>query len=113
MTQTNPAAVEHKVYTTLNTEGYHSSCPCGWTAYAPALYESAVACAEHEDYVKEMSTLADQIAPPMTGAEHRTTTRQLPGGPIEVRCSCGQWGGVAPSYPAAEKSATQHRDSAR
>lgn len=45
-------------------------------------------------------------------AEHRTTITQLPGGPIEVRCSCGQWSGTAPSVEAAERDAAAHRRTA-
>jgi hypothetical protein len=41
--------------------------------------------------------------------EHRTTVRQLPGGPVEARCSCGQWSGVAPSSADAERDAAEHR----
>lgn len=41
--------------------------------------------------------------------EHETRIRQLPGGPVEVRCSCGQWGGVAPSIKVAEQDAAKHR----
>lgn len=40
---------------------------------------------------------------------HETRVEQMPGGPIEVRCSCGQWGGVAPSIQVAERDAAKHR----
>lgn len=47
--------------------------------------------------------------PPGPGVEHETRIHQSPGGPIEVRCSCGQWGGVAPSIKVAERDAAKHR----
>jgi hypothetical protein len=40
---------------------------------------------------------------------HRTRVRQLPGGPVEVRCSCGKWGGTAPTVRAALEGARRHR----
>jgi hypothetical protein len=39
---------------------------------------------------------------------HEIRIKQMPGGPIEVRCSCGKWGGVAPSVKVAERDGAQH-----
>lgn len=54
-------------------------------------------------------TSASQIGTGVPTSEHRTRWQQLPGGPIEVRCSCGKWGGTAPSVEVAERDAAQHR----
>jgi hypothetical protein len=43
---------------------------------------------------------------------HETRTEQMPGGPIRVWCSCGQWEGTAPSKKVAERDAAKHRDGA-
>jgi hypothetical protein len=40
---------------------------------------------------------------------HRTRVRQMPGGPVEVRCSCGQYTGTAPTVRAALEGARRHR----
>jgi hypothetical protein len=41
---------------------------------------------------------------------HETRTEQMPGGPIRVWCSCGQWKGVAPSRQVADRDAKAHRE---
>lgn len=43
-----------------------------------------------------------------TVPEHEIRIQQMPGGPIEVRCSCGRWGGVAPSVKVAERDGARH-----
>jgi hypothetical protein len=44
--------------------------------------------------------------------EHHTKLRLTRGGVIDVRCSCAQWTGVAPSVKVAERDATRHRQRA-
>lgn len=40
---------------------------------------------------------------------HEIRTKQMPGGPIRVWCSCRQWSGVAPSWQVAERDAAAHK----
>lgn len=57
---------------------------------------------------RSLSVLVDAAKAAQT-VEHITSMRQLPGGPVEVRCSCGKWGGTAPSVEVAERDAAKHR----
>lgn len=60
--------------------------------------------------IAEVAAIAPEYVRVVAPAEeHQVTIRQLAGGPIEVRCSCGAWGGVAPSMQVAERDAARHR----
>lgn len=64
-----------------------------------------------EQRAEVLDRFTEGQAVPVSAADtpaHEIRIQQMPGGPVEVRCSCGTWGGVAPSVKVAERDGAQH-----